>query len=117
MTEFFATTITSLLLIAVGIYGLKFPPKKINYFYGYRTRRSMANQTIWDFANKIGSKMIFVLGIITLILSLVMFIIFPKYGVFISILLVLIGLGVGLFWCETKISRYFDQNGNPKSQN
>ncbi|KAA3642432.1 MAG: hypothetical protein DWP98_14195 [Bacteroidetes bacterium] len=28
----------------------RFPPKKINSFYGYRTARSMKNQELWDFA-------------------------------------------------------------------
>ena len=29
-----------------------FPPKKVNALYGYRTKRSMKNQTNWDFAQK-----------------------------------------------------------------
>ncbi|MFM7105097.1 MAG: SdpI family protein [Flavobacteriales bacterium] len=28
----------------------RYPPKKINMTYGYRTRRSMQNQSIWDYA-------------------------------------------------------------------
>lgn len=30
----------------------KFPPKKINHFYGYRTKTSMRNQQTWDFAQQ-----------------------------------------------------------------
>ena len=29
----------------------KFPPKKINHLYGYRTQRSMKNQATWEAAN------------------------------------------------------------------
>ena len=29
-----------------------FPPKKINNFYGYRTKKSMLNDDIWSFANQ-----------------------------------------------------------------
>lgn len=32
-----------------------FPPKKINYLYGYRTNLSMKNQEIWDFSQKYSS--------------------------------------------------------------
>jgi uncharacterized membrane protein len=29
-----------------------FPPKEINYLYGYRTKASMKNQDVWDFSQK-----------------------------------------------------------------
>ncbi len=42
-------------LVIIGyIYKMR-PPKKINHIYGYRTRRSMKNQQVWDYANKIRS--------------------------------------------------------------
>ena len=34
----------------------KFPPKKINHFYGYRTRKSMRDQESWDFAQAYSSR-------------------------------------------------------------
>ena len=30
----------------------KYPPKKINHFYGYRTNTSMKSQEVWDFAQQ-----------------------------------------------------------------
>ena len=39
------------LLLAAAIQ-YKFPPKKINPFYGYRTKVSMRNQETWDFAQR-----------------------------------------------------------------
>ncbi len=42
--------ITGLLTLIFGYTLLKFPPKKINWFYGYRTARSMKSQQRWDFA-------------------------------------------------------------------
>tara|TARA_R110000868_G_scaffold365912_1_gene628825 strand:- start:1496 stop:1849 length:354 start_codon:yes stop_codon:yes gene_type:complete len=117
MTEFFSTTITSFLLIGIGYYWIKFPPKNINYLYGYRTRRSMANQQIWDYANKIGARMFMVLGLATLFLGFILFFVVPTQSTLITIGLVIIGLGVGIFWCETNLNRHFDKNGNPKEQN
>ena len=44
----------SILFLSGGIFYLvalvlsKFPPKKINYFYGYRTKASMKSQESWN---------------------------------------------------------------------
>lgn len=43
---------SGLIFILAGILLLKFPPKKINSFYGYRTGSSMKNQERWDFSQK-----------------------------------------------------------------
>ena len=66
----------SILFLSGGIFYLvalvlsKFPPKKINYFYGYRTKASMKSQESWNFAqNYISKKMkyislyIFIIGV------------------------------------------------------
>ena len=54
----------SILFLSGGIFYLvalvlsKFPPKKINYFYGYRTKASMKSQESWNFSqNYISKKM------------------------------------------------------------
>ena len=38
------------LILVITLIFVKYPPKKINDFYGYRTSRSMINQDCWDFA-------------------------------------------------------------------
>ncbi len=40
----------------IGLIQLKFPPKKINHTYGYRTKSSMRSQEIWDFAQQFSAK-------------------------------------------------------------
>ena len=110
-----AICITPMLLVAFGYYWLLRPPKKINWFYGYRTRRSMANQQIWDFANKVGAEMLIRVGIVTLVISILCYFLLPEAtGIVISFFIFIIGIGLGMYWCETKINRYFDKNGNPK---
>ena len=42
---------TNGLLFLISIIFWKFPPKKINSIYGYRTPKAMLNQQIWIFAN------------------------------------------------------------------
>jgi uncharacterized membrane protein len=39
-----------------GLITNTFPPKKINYLYGYRTSRSMKNQNNWDIAQRFSTK-------------------------------------------------------------
>ncbi len=47
---------TNGLLFLLSIIFWKFPPKKINNLYGYRTFKAMQNQDIWHFANTIFNK-------------------------------------------------------------
>lgn len=52
----FYVTTTNGLLFLISIIFWKFPPKKINNFYGYRTPKATQNQQIWDFANNTFNK-------------------------------------------------------------
>jgi uncharacterized membrane protein len=51
---------------------LKFPPKKINSFYGYRTSRSMKNQENWDLAQRFSSQLMLKQGLIMLLLAFIL---------------------------------------------
>jgi uncharacterized membrane protein len=43
----------------------RFPPKKINHWYGYRTPRSMRSQQAWDYANQYSSNAFLVVSGLT----------------------------------------------------
>lgn len=47
---FIIPIVTGPLVIIIMLLTQKFPPKKINSLYGYRSRRSMASKEAWDFA-------------------------------------------------------------------
>lgn len=47
---------SGVLFMITGFVLLKFPPKKINRLYGYRTKSSMKNKERWDFAQWYSSK-------------------------------------------------------------
>lgn len=47
-----------------------FPPKNINYLYGYRTENSMKSQERWDFAQRLSSVNMFRLGLVLVAASL-----------------------------------------------
>lgn len=44
------TVLMGSIFLFAGSVQYKFPPKKINAFYGYRTKTSMRNQDCWNFA-------------------------------------------------------------------
>jgi uncharacterized membrane protein len=46
-----------------------FPPKKINYLYGYRTTASMQSQERWDFAQKFSSVQMIKGGVFLMVIS------------------------------------------------
>lgn len=51
-----------ILFLGGGIFALagwiqqRYPPKKINHLYGYRTRRSMMSQERWDFSQQLSAQ-------------------------------------------------------------
>ena len=51
MSPFTYVLTTNGVLFLISIIFWKFPPKKVNKLYGYRTPKAMQNQQIWDFAN------------------------------------------------------------------
>jgi hypothetical protein len=46
-----------------------FPPKEVNYLYGYRTKASMKNQQVWDFSQKYSTGKMFQLALFLLAFS------------------------------------------------
>jgi len=104
-----------ILFLILGFYYLKRPPKKINHWYGYRTRRSMANQEIWDFANRQSAKDFWRVAIATMGTGLVLLSFDFSFKVFIQLAVLLIGLVISVWHTEKEISKFFDKNGNKKT--
>lgn len=101
-------------LLLIGyLYKIR-PPKKINHMYGYRTKRSMKNQQVWDYANKIGANAIINSGIITSISGLIPLFIDWEHAHFIPLSVLIISLIGGIIYCEKMLNKHFDQLGNPK---
>jgi uncharacterized membrane protein len=75
---FFIPTSSGLIFIIAGIILLKFPPKKINGIYGYRTSSSMKTQLRWDFAQIYSSKETIKLGFLLALFGLIGLIYHPN---------------------------------------
>ena len=107
--------LAGILLLTGGCFSLagyitkRFPPKKINHLYGYRTKTSMRNQEVWDFAQRYSAREMIKLGIIMLILAgfawfaEVQF----KGDIFVAIGLTVIFPLVMLFQIETELKKRF----------
>jgi len=46
------STLLPFTMALIGALFKKNPPKRVNWFYGYRTSRSMKSQEAWDYANR-----------------------------------------------------------------
>lgn len=68
--------IIPILIITVGYLMHRYPPKKINWFIGYRTRKSMKNEEYWKLANQYCGKMWVKIGLMMLVIALVLFVVF-----------------------------------------
>ena len=62
---------SGLIIIITGMVLLKFPPKKINGFYGYRTVSSMKSTKRWEFAQIYSSKEMIKLGFLLTLSGLI----------------------------------------------
>ncbi len=85
-----------------------FPPKKINFIYGYRTLRSMKNQKNWDFAQKYSSFTLFYLSIIMVISSLLSLLMIHQ--LFLSMWLGLSEVLLTVFILLWKVEKAIQQN-------
>jgi len=63
--------LAAIIFIIAGFITLKFPPKKINMLYGYRTSASMKSQERWDFAQQYAAKLMIYLGFILLVCAFI----------------------------------------------
>ncbi|GGH47766.1 hypothetical protein IA57_00350 [Mangrovimonas yunxiaonensis] len=106
---------SGLVFIAVGLIMLKFPPKKINGIYGYKTASAMKTQKHWDFAQKYAAKEMIKLGAVLSLLGGLGLTYFPteKIALFLGMGL-LIAMVVTLFIrVEIAIKKTFHDDVTP----
>ena len=64
--------IIPLLVMIAGFLMYKYPPKKVNWFIGYRTIKSMHDENVWKIANKYCGKIWIKIGLIMLVIALLL---------------------------------------------
>ena len=70
----------------------KCPPKEINPVLGYRTRRSMASEDAWRFANTYAGKYWFICGLINLPLAIAACLVSLNQDFYETVLLIFTGV-------------------------
>jgi uncharacterized membrane protein len=91
----------------------KFPPKKINHLYGYRTQRSMKNQATWEAANKYFSLVFFKISLCSFLIPVALYFLYPQQNVLITIVTNTLLLLYVLYATEKHLKARFDTQGNP----
>ena len=116
-----------IIMIIIGAYFGKKPPKAINDFAGYRTSRSKLSKKTWDYANKRCGLLYFKIGLMLLILVVIansiVVIVFGKAltldtkGIFTMIyaLVGMVGCIIPLPIVESELRKKFDNKGNEKN--
>jgi len=114
------TIFMSLLMLGFGLLFMKWVPKEINYIFGYRTTMSMKNQDTWKFAHNYAGKVWVYSGLINILFSAIIIIIFKNTTVFNIISAILIAavqpiiLIVVIPLTEIALRKAFDKDGNKK---
>jgi uncharacterized membrane protein len=67
----FGPQMLGLVYLVIGVIQYRFPPKKINNWYGYRTSTSQRNQETWDEANRYSAKYMIKIGVIVIIIGFI----------------------------------------------
>ncbi len=62
MLQTLTLVFTGLVFVAAGLAMRWFPPKGINYYYGYRTKRSMRDEQSWNVAQDYSASLSIKLG-------------------------------------------------------
>lgn len=99
--------------VIVGYIFKRYPPKKINSLYGYRTGKALHSQKAWDLAQPYAAKQMLIEGLIFLVFGIAAYFIpatestlFVLLDVFLPIGSVLLGVGILIY----KTEKYVDRN-------
>ena len=116
--------ISLLMPVLMVILGARFrrrPPKSINAFFGYRTRRSMLNRDTWTYAHRFFGRIWLVLGLVLLPLSVIYMYRCRgddadavSHAATVLCIIQLVVLAVPIFFTENSLRRHFDEDGNKK---
>ena len=98
-----------LIFLLAGYIQHRFPPKKINHLYGYRTSTSMKSQENWDFAQQYSAKIMMQMGIYITTLGLLSWIIDIQllWSVGIALTIVTVGPLIMLYKVESELKKRF----------
>lgn len=104
----------SAIFIITGFYLKKYPPKEINYFYGYRSKRALKNQEQWNFSQQKSAVELIRTGKLLLISQVFIFFIpeehlYTPYILGVIVVLIMLGYFNVVLKTEKAIIRKFNK--------
>ena len=105
---------TNGLLFLISIIFWKFPPKKVNKLYGYRTEKAMQNQTIWDFANSTFNRNLLIYAGISFLAGLAFVSLLHAELTWQPMALVFLSIIVSIVKTEKGMKEHFTEEGKKK---
>ena len=114
----FCNVLIPLVMIIGGYMMRKHPPKKINGFVGYRTRRSRKSKETWDYAHALAGRIWWKIGWIMILPSEIAMLavmhgsqdVIDKMTLIVDGIQVIILLG-SIFFVEKGLKENFDEEG------
>lgn len=105
---------TNGLLFLLSIIFWKFPPKKINNLYGYRTFKAMQNKDIWSFANTTFNKSLLMYASFSFIAAMLLVNFSAKVLTWEPMVLAILSILVSIIKTERALSDNFTEEGKKK---
>ena len=102
-------------IIITGLIFKLFPPKKINYLYGHRTRFAMTNQDIWQMAQRKSAIGLILLGVVIVALNLILKTLSTDVTENIEGMIFIVGIVIHVLVIETILKRSFNKDGSRKN--
>ena len=99
----------SIIFLIAGFIMYVFPPKKINYLYGYRTNSSMKSNERWNFAQKYSSIQMMLSAVKLFVVSLILpwFNATFQTNIFLQIAIIVVVIGFMIYNVEKAIKDNF----------
>jgi uncharacterized membrane protein len=91
---FFMPFLIGIIFLNTALIMYRFPVKKINYLFGYRTKNSMKNQQIWNFSQKFSSIKMLQSGLFLVAFSFLGMVFHPNETV-----QLIVGIGLSILVC------------------
>jgi len=115
-----AYLIVGIVITVIAIIFKKFPPKKINMWYGYRSETSVENQEAWDAGQIYSSRLMLIEGIILIIAGVIFGVMSAemenKIKNIILISFVAVVIPVMFIWLIVATEIYLNKNFGKKQQ-